>query len=98
MARDILLDEYDDLLIEGGDFVVDESTKQEVDLIIRTDQGDWRASPMTGFGVARRTRSEVNRTQFERDLNSQLVLDGFTNTQVSLAQNGQFTVNASRHE
>ena len=98
MAKDILLDEEDDLLIENGDFVVDASEEQEVGLILRTSQGDWRASPLTGFGVARRTRNEVNRPQFERELSSQLELDGFDDSQVTLATDGQLLINARRHE
>lgn len=98
MAKDILLDADDDLLIEGGDLVADDSAEQEVGLILRTNQGDWRDSPLTGFGVARRTRNEVNPTQFARDLSSQLELDGFAQNQVNLATDGQLTINARRNE
>lgn len=98
MAKDILLDTADDLLFEGGDLVVDDSAEQEVGLILRTNPGDWRASPLTGFGVARRTRNEVNPTAFARDLSSQLELDGFAEHQVNLATDGQLTINARRND
>lgn len=84
--------------MEHGDLVVGDSAEQEVGLIIRTNQGDWRASPMTGFGVARRTRNEVNRAQFARDLSSQLELDGFADNQVDLDADGHLLINALRHE
>lgn len=98
MANDILLDEQDDLLFAYGDLVVDRSEEQEVGLILRTNQGDWRATPLRGFGVAQRTRNEVNRAQFERALAAQLELDGFTESAVSLAGDGQLTINARRHD
>ena len=98
MAKDLLLDEDDDLLFEHGDLVVDDSSEQEVGLILRTSQGDWRANPLTGFGVARRTRNEIIRAEFERGLSSQLEADGFADNQVTLATDGQLTINARRHE
>jgi len=98
MVKDILLDEQDDLLVEHGDLVIDESVEQEVGLILRTYQGDWRASPLTGFGVARRTRNEINRAQFERDLSTQLEMDGFATNQVELAATKQLTIKARRND
>jgi hypothetical protein len=97
MVKDLLLDEDDDLLIEGGDLVVDESAEQEVGLLLRTNQGDWRNNPLTGFGLDRRTRNEVNRTEFARDLQGQLELDGFGTAQVELSADGQLTINARRN-
>ena len=98
MAKDLLLDDSDDLLIEAGDLVVDDSQEQEVGLLLRTAQGEWRASPLTGFGVQQRTRSEINRTQFERELSTQLELDGFDVKQASLSVDGQLSISVTRHE
>ncbi|SHJ76223.1 hypothetical protein SAMN02745146_0102 [Hymenobacter daecheongensis DSM 21074] len=97
MAKDILLDEEDDLLIVNGDLVIGDSEEQEVGLILRTNQGDWRQSPLTGFGVARRTRTEISRTQFERDLSTQLLMDGFDDCDVTLTEEGQLSIKAKRH-
>ena len=98
MAKDILLDNADDLLFENGDLVVDESGEQEVGLILRSDQGDWRNSPLTGFGVARRMRNQVNRTEFERGLSSQLLQDGFVEAVVKLDPTDGLTINARRND
>ena len=98
MASDILLDEDDDLLFENGDLVLGASEEQEISLILRTNQGDWRQSPLTGFGVGKRTRNEVNRSEFERELDTQLRLDGFDDTQVRLTEQGELSINARRHE
>lgn len=98
MANDLLLDDDDDLLLEGGDLVLGESGGQEVDLILRTNQGDWRAAPLTGFGVARRTRNEVSPREFEGELAAQLRLDGFADCQVALNQDGQLTISAKRRD
>lgn len=98
MVNDILLDEDDDLQIVNGDLVIGPSEEQEVGLILRTNQGDWRASPLTGFGVARRARNEVSSSEFERELDTQLRLDGFNDTQVRLTEQGELSINARRYE
>ena len=96
MAKDILLDN-DDLLFENGDLVVDESSQQEVDLILRSNQGDWRASPLTGFGLAQRMRNQLNRAEFEGALSWQLALDGFGQSTVSIGPDG-LNINAQRYD
>ncbi len=98
MAKDLLLNDDDDLRMAHGDLVVGDSEEQEVGLLMRSNQGDWRASPLTGFGVAQRTRNEVNRTQFARELSSQLELDGFTKNSVQLATDGQLSITARRND
>ncbi len=98
MAKDILLDDDDDLLFEDGDLVVDESSDQEVGLILRSNQGDWRASPMTGFGLQQRIRSQTKRTEFARALGAALDFDGFVQSVVQLSTDGQLIINTRRNE
>lgn len=57
MAKDILLDNTDDLAIIGGDFAIGESTMQEVGIILRLNQGQLRQDPILGPNLVKRTRS-----------------------------------------
>jgi hypothetical protein len=98
MAKDILLDAADDLLIQNGDLVIGDSGEQEISLLLRSNPGDWRASPLTGFGLLRRMRNEVNRTEFERALGAELELDGFTGVVVELSPATGLTISAKRNE
>ena len=98
MATDFLLDEQDDLLIRDGDLVVGPSEQQEIGLIVRLAQGELRAAPLTGFGIARRLRGEADRDSFSQELDTQLRLDGFTDSRVALADNGTLTVQATRND
>jgi hypothetical protein len=41
----------DDLLIQGGDFVVAETTLQHQSLITRIEKGELRQFPKTGVGI-----------------------------------------------
>ena len=92
MAKDLLLGDDDDLDFVAGDLVAGDADSQDVGLILRTNQGDWRQSPLVGFG------SEVGRDQFVRDLDTQLRLDGFEDNHVALAEDGTLTIKALRHE
>jgi hypothetical protein len=51
MAFDYMLDADDDLRIEAGDFVVDESTEQHADLLVRMEKGELRQYPKTKVGI-----------------------------------------------
>lgn len=52
MMKDYLLDENDDLVIQGGDFKVGESTEQHKSLLLRLQKGELRQFPKTGVGLA----------------------------------------------
>ncbi len=98
MATDLLLDDDDDLLVQQGDLVLGDSLQQEVDLVVRTSQGDWRNSPLTGFGVGRRTRAVVQREAFASELTAQLELDGMQEVAVELSPEGKLAINAKRYD
>ncbi|MEH6405770.1 MAG: hypothetical protein V7767_00670 [Leeuwenhoekiella sp.] len=76
MAKDILLDDTNDLLITGGDFVIEESEMQEVGLILQTNQGEWKAEPLTGANLVREVRGSTNNLRKERTMRIQMKLDG----------------------
>ena len=51
MAKDILLDENDDLKILNGDFDIGESEMQEVGIILRLRQGELKSDPILGANL-----------------------------------------------
>jgi hypothetical protein len=54
MARqmmDICLDDSEDVTIQHGDFVVDESTAQHQRQLILNNKGDFKQNPTIGVGV-----------------------------------------------
>jgi len=88
MAKDILLDDNYDLLVQDGDFVVGESEAQEMALILMSSPGEWKASPLTGFGWIRRIKGEFIVEDLQKELKTQLDLDGFTNVKVKFGLDG----------
>lgn len=76
MAKDILLDSTNDLLFKDGDLVIGESEMQEVGLILQSNQGDWKDSPIVGSNLTREVRGTENKLKRERNLKIQMKLDG----------------------
>jgi len=63
--KDILLDENDDLVINGGDFVVDESYLQEVGIIIRLNTGELKSDPVLAPNLIQLVKTNAPQQEFE---------------------------------
>lgn len=74
--RDIQLDENNDLKIVDGDFVIGESEMQEVELILSSNQGEFKEHPIIGANLVTKVRSNTNDGRLERELRIQMKLDG----------------------
>lgn len=62
---DILLDDSDDLNIVNGDFVIGESTLQEVGIILRLNSGELRNDPVLAPNLIQLVNSTSNDQEFE---------------------------------
>lgn len=62
---DILLDQDNDLRIEDGDFVVGDSTMQEVGLIISTHTGEWKEDPIIGAAPTDLLKKRYSKLELE---------------------------------
>ena len=85
--EDFLLDENYNPIIEDGDFVTRESSQQHVELLLKTNKGDWKENPQTGFGIDHYMKSSTAKLQeFERNLKVELEADGFKNPEVNFGE------------
>lgn len=50
--QDLILDEFDDLVVENGDFANDLSDEQHQELLLKCRKGDFKENPDTCVGVA----------------------------------------------
>jgi len=82
--KDIILKEDKSLTIENGDFVVDESSQQHVELILDCHKGNNREFPVAGFGITRYLKGKSDVKRFERELKVELESDGFSNPKISV--------------
>lgn len=62
---DILLDDSDDLNIVNGDFVIGESTLQEVGIILRLNSGELRNDPVLAPNLIQLVNSASKEQEFE---------------------------------
>ena len=62
---DILLDDNDDLNIVNGDFVIGESTLQEVGIILRLNSGELRNDPVLAPNLIQLVNSASKDQEFE---------------------------------
>jgi hypothetical protein len=65
IAKDILLDDTDDIAIINGDFFVDESTLQEVGIILRLNSGELKSDPVLAPNLIQLVKAEANDQEFE---------------------------------
>jgi hypothetical protein len=87
MRQDLLLDENGDLKCVNGDFAVGDANQQNVQLILATSPGDWKASPTTGAGLIKTYQG--NLTGFaKRNIKIQLEADGYNVISISENENG----------
>lgn len=63
--NDILLDTNDDLDVVNGDFVMGESTLQEVGIILRLNTGELKSDPVLAPNLIQLVKNASNKQEFE---------------------------------
>lgn len=75
MAKDILLDQDNDLQIMNGDFIIGESLMQEVGIILQMNQGELKSDPLIGANLTTRIRGVKDNLKLQRHIETQLEMD-----------------------
>lgn len=76
MAQDILLDEDNDMMINGGDLAVGDSDLQEVALLLGLSQGELKKDPVLGPGLTRKANAPMNMNKLQQLVRKHLERDG----------------------
>lgn len=76
MAKDFLLDNDGDLAIENNDLVIGESLTQEVELVMQTNQGEWKRSPLLGPNLIEKINSGASPREIKQAVKLSLEMDG----------------------
>jgi len=97
--KDIELNSSLDLNISNGDFVVSESTQQEILLIVNTEVGSWKEFPLCGVGIDKYINSSGQQGKLKREISIQLEQDGLSIDPVSVGSDPtDITIIAERSE
>ncbi len=86
---DILLDDNNDIRIENGDLVLGDSFQQEIELILGSNQGEWKNEPLIGANLIELINSEVSELELKNKISQALKLDGKT---LKSIENGKIIV------
>lgn len=78
MPHDLLLDSGFDLTIINGDLATSETTRQHQELLLLTQGGEWRESPMVGIGAYTWLQDEQNGANLAAAIKSGFEGDGMT--------------------
>lgn len=71
-----MLDASFDLLIQNGDFVIDESTRQHQQLLILTEKGENREFPTRGVGISNWLNDDTPSGDLNAAIKKEFIADG----------------------
>ncbi|WP_088466946.1 hypothetical protein [Flavobacterium covae] len=75
MPKDIMLDDDMDLLVEGNDLVLGESTHQHQKILIMVDKGEFKENITRGVGALRYAEMH-NPESLMREIRQEFIADG----------------------
>ena len=91
---DLLLNDAEDLDIQGGDLVVGESTRQHQGLILKTNPGEWRGAPLVGAGIQSMILDDAPTASITSKIQEQMEMDGMLIQSLTLAKGGALNLAA----
>ena len=92
-VQDYLLDTSYDLSIDGGDFVIGESTSQHQQILLLSEKGEIRQYPRTGIGLNSFLNDESG-SDLYAEIQKQFEADGMIIKTLSITEDGQVKVDA----
>lgn len=84
---DLLLTQDYDLEIKNGDFVIGDSQEQSVELLLMSNQGEFKLNPEAGCNILSAKNGTIGRL-LDREIRVQLEADGFQLENLKITENG----------
>ncbi len=77
--KDFKLNENKDLAFTNGDFAVDNTDQQNIELILLSHKGSFKEYPILGVGITDYLKSPeiISRLRLENEISNQLEYDNF---------------------
>ena len=91
VVKDFMTGADNDLLIKGGDFVVDESDAMHIQDILTATPGTFKQSPLVGVGIKSQVEGDYSRKSLDeltKDITLQLRMDGYRESDVEILLTG----------
>ncbi|MGB0522389.1 MAG: hypothetical protein ACPGJS_05485 [Flammeovirgaceae bacterium] len=91
---DILIDENNDPIISGGDFLIGESTQQHQKLLLVSNKGQFREHPAVGVGINEYLLDDDANTSLFNEIDTQFKVDGMIVTHIEIVDNLNLSIDA----
>jgi len=95
-ARDVRLDENEDLKIDSGDLEITDSDNVHIEHILKSHKGHWFEFPLLGVGILDELNSSNNRQELRQNIRRQLVFDNYTVKEVTIRGDMNINIDAER--
>lgn len=83
-----LITENQELKVTNGDLAVEDSGQQHVEMLLISNKGDWKNSPLTGVGITsymNAPESPSQRRRLDKEIRLQLRFDGIPFAKVEVS-------------
>lgn len=87
MKLDFLSDEDGDILIQNGDFVIEDAVTQHAKLLIDLGQGEIRQFPNAGVGIINYIGSKIDENDLYQAIFEELAKDNIDLLDLTVTQN-----------
>ncbi|MCF6184356.1 MAG: hypothetical protein L3J56_06965 [Bacteroidales bacterium] len=77
--KDILLDDNNDLIFQTGDFVIGESEKQDIKMILQAVKNDYKQTPEIGVNLIEYINNSQDGRALKQAIKLNLRIDGKEN-------------------
>lgn len=85
--KDILVQDFDLEIGSDGDFITGESQNQSVEMLLLSQQGEWKEAPEAGCNITLAQHGSIDRF-LDRRIRVQLQADGFEIKQLKITEKG----------
>ncbi len=77
--EDFKLDESKDLAFKNGDFLIENTDQQNIELLLLSHKGSFKEHPILGVGITDYLKSPeiISRLRLENEISNQLEYDNF---------------------
>lgn len=99
IAKDIMLDENNELLFKNGDFDIQYSDGQHVKLILLSEQGAWRQEPLIGVGLRKMLNMKLGAADsmlLNKEISLQLQYDEYKVKNISIKDTNNISIEYER--
>lgn len=96
IVKDIRIDTAFNILTTNGDFLVNDSDEDHVNLILNSYLGAYKEYPLVGLGIINYQSSSTNPQIIIRDMTVQLNADGYQVNKITNQPDFKFFIDALR--